>query len=265
VAVTFDDGYRDNFTCAFPILKQFGIPATIYLATGYIGSGQMPWYDRVRLAFKLTTHSRFSMSELGGPSGKLDEIASRLRTMEQTLSWLRSIADSERQSSLTQVCQNLGVPCDLNLPNQMLRWEDIRLMTSDNINFGAHTVMHPVLSRIPASELKREVEGSKRMIENKLQLPVTHFAYPFGQSQDFNALAKDAVRTAGFKTAVTAIWGLNEPKDDPLELKRFTPWETDSAEFKLKLDWFRFRAPHAGKTQTPEQISASAMAREAHL
>jgi len=265
VAVTFDDGYRDNFTCAFPILKQFGIPATIFLAAGYIGSEQMPWYDRVRLAFKLTTHSLFSMTDVGGPSGKLDNLASRVRTMEQTLSWLRRSADSERQSSVAAVCQNLGVPSDLNLPNQMLRWEDIRPMAKHNISFGAHTVTHPVLSRIPAYELKREVEGSKSMIENKLQLPVTHFAYPFGQLRDFNALAKQAVREAGFQTAVTTIWGLNQPGDDLLELKRFTPWETDPAEFQLKLDWFRFREPHSGKTEESKQVSASVIAGEARV
>ena len=59
IAITFDDGYRDNFVCAFPILKKLGIPATIFLATEYMDSGQLPWYDQVRLAFKLTTRAHF--------------------------------------------------------------------------------------------------------------------------------------------------------------------------------------------------------------
>jgi len=251
VAVTFDDGYRDNFLCAFPILKQFSIPATIFLATSYIGA-ELPWYDQVRLAFKLTTRQHFSVTVANGPGGALQDTPRRLQTMEQALGWLRGLPDQERQPALNALFEALGVPPGITLPNQMLQWDDIRQMTKHKISFGAHTMTHPVLSKIPASQMKREIEGSKRAIESRLQLPVSHFAYPFGQSQDFNGQAKQAVQDAGFKTAVTTIWGLNQPDDDPLELKRFTPWETDPAEFKLRLDWFRFREPRSlTNPQTP--------------
>jgi len=263
-AVTIDDGYRDNFVCAFPILKQLGIPATIFLATGYIDSGQLPWYDQVRLAFKLTTRAHFC-AEGGGPGGSLKPLCSRLGLMERTLGWLRRMPEWRRRSALDDVFCGLGVASDLNLPHEMLRWEDIRQMSKHNIRFGAHTVTHPALSQIPASRLKSEIEGSKRTIEKHLQQPVSHFAYPFGQAQDFNAEAKHAVRDAGFRTAVTTIWGLNEPGDDPLLLKRFTPWETSLAEFKLKLDWFRFRQPQKLRDSHPEQTSSSPVAREARV
>jgi hypothetical protein len=179
--------------------------------------------------------------------------------MERTLLWLRGVSESERRSALDAVCRALNVPSDLNLPNQMLRWEDVRQMSKHNISFGAHTVTHPVLSKIPEPQLQREILGSKRTIENRLQVPVSHFAYPFGQSTDFNAQAKQSVQEAGFKTAVTTIWGLNEPDDDLLELKRFTPWEADPAEFKMKLDWYRFRAPQkeAERKAPPAATSSS--------
>lgn len=262
-AVTFDDGYRDNFICAFPILKQLGIPATIFLVTGYIDAEQLPWYDQVRLAFKLTTRTRFLISERGGPGGCLNTLSNRLRFMEQTLAWLRRLAESERRRAMGEVFRALGVAHDLNLPNQMLRWEDVRQMSKNNVSFGAHTVTHPVLSRIPASELKQEIEISKQTIENRLQLPVSHFAYPFGQTNDFDEQAKCAVRSAGFKTAVTTVWGLNDPEDDPLELKRFTPWETNPTEFKFRLDWFRFRESQKAIGRTGEQVTASSLAQEA--
>lgn len=262
-AVTFDDGYRDNFICAFPILKQLGIPATIFLATGYIETEQLPWYDQVRLAFKLTTRTRFLIAQRGGPGGCLANLSSRLRFMEQTLGWLRGMRENERKQALADVFRALGLPPDLNLPNQVLRWEDIRQMSKSNITFGAHTVTHPVLSRISAAELKQEIDGSKKSIENRLQLPVSHFAYPFGQTDDYDLQAKYAVRSAGFKTAVTTIWGLNDPEDDPLELKRFTPWQTDPAEFKLRLDWFRFREPQRSSEILSKQATASSVAQEA--
>jgi CelD/BcsL family acetyltransferase involved in cellulose biosynthesis/peptidoglycan/xylan/chitin deacetylase (PgdA/CDA1 family) len=264
-AVTFDDGYRDNFVCAFPTLKQLGIPATIFLATGYIDSEQLPWYDQVRFAFKLTTKSRFSVGDMGGPGGCLTILSSRLRLMEQTLGWLRDIPEAERGTALSAIYRVLGVPDDLNLPNQMLRWEEIRQMRKQGISFGAHTVTHPVLSKISGSALKREIDGSKKVIETRLQTPVSHFAYPFGQARDFSPQAKNAIREAGFKTAVTTIWGLNEPGDDPLELKRFTPWETNLAEFKTRLDWFRFREPQRIDARKPGRAATPPMVQEARI
>jgi CelD/BcsL family acetyltransferase involved in cellulose biosynthesis/peptidoglycan/xylan/chitin deacetylase (PgdA/CDA1 family) len=263
-AVTFDDGYRDNFVCAFPILKQLGIPATIFLATGYVDSGQLPWYDQVRLAFKLTTRAYFSVDR-GGPGGSLKVVGSRLSLMERTLGWLRRIPEVERGPGLQEVFRELGVASDVNLPNQMLRWEDIRQMSKQNISFGAHTVTHPVLSQIPVSQLKPEIEGSKRTIEKRLQQPVAHFAYPFGQAADLNNEARHAVQAAGFTTAVTTMWGLNELGDDPLLLKRFTPWETNLAEFKMKLDWFRFCQPQKVSEPTSLQTAASFPAQEARV
>jgi len=262
VAVTFDDGYRDNFVCAFPILKKLGMPATIFLATAYIGSGQLPWYDQVRLAFKLTVRRQYSVAIPGGPGGPLHDQCSRLRSMEQSLGWLRWLPECERQPALWALFESLGVPPDLTLTNQMLQWDDIRQMSKHKICFGAHTVTHPVLSKISPKQLQQEIEGSKRAIENRLQLRVKHFAYPFGQMHDYNGQAKQAVRDAGFQTAVTTIWGLNQPDDDLFELKRFTPWETDPAEFRLRLDWFRFQEPRTLSGNKDVQPKPTAIGQE---
>ena len=70
-------------------------------------------------------------------------------------------------------------------------------------------------------------------------MPVMHFAYPFGQPEDYSGNSKRMVQEAGFKTAVTTVWGFNPPQQDLFELKRFCPWESDVAMFALKLDWYR--------------------------
>jgi peptidoglycan/xylan/chitin deacetylase (PgdA/CDA1 family)/CelD/BcsL family acetyltransferase involved in cellulose biosynthesis len=240
VAVTFDDGYRDNFLCAFPILKSLAIPATVFLATGYVESGELPWYDQIRLAFKLTKRKQIALSG-GGPSGKLDESPARARFSETVLRWMRGLPQAERKAAIVEVFDALHVPHQPNLPNQMLRWEDIRQMAKCGISFGAHTVTHPVLSRCSGKEVRKEVFESKQAIENRLQTPVVHFAYPFGQTQDYSLQAKQIVREAGFKTAVTTVWGVNEPDSDPFELRRFAPWDSDPAEFQLRFDWYRLR------------------------
>ncbi len=239
-AITFDDGYRDNFTHAFPVLREFGIPATIFLITGCIEQSQLPWYDQVSLALNLTTERRLELGGADSSNVSLEGDANRVRAMKMVLEWLWAMPESERLRSMAELFQALQVPAHLNLPNFMLNWDEIRQMAKHGITFGAHTVTHPVLAKLSRPRLEQEILGSKKTIEDRLQLPVRHFSYPFGQRFDFNEEAKRVVQQAGFETAVTTLKGFNSPEDDPFELKRFNPWETDPAIFSFKLDWYRF-------------------------
>lgn len=237
--VTFDDGYRDNFLFAYPILKELGIPATIFLATGYIGTGDIPWYDKVRLAFKLTACQRVSLSGLGGPDGPIGTQDQKLQVLARTLNWLRGLEEQARSHTLAELYRELRVPSSLTLPNTMLAWDDVRRMSKDGITFGAHTITHPVLAGLPKQQLEREILGSKKTVEDRLQLPVRHFAYPFGKHFDYGPVAKQVVQDAGFASAVTTVYGVNGPAEDRFELKRFCLREPDAGIFALKLDWYR--------------------------
>jgi len=237
--VTFDDGYRDNFLFAYPILKELGIPATIFLATGYIGTGEIPWYDKVRLAFKLTACKRICFTEVGGPEGAIETQEQKLQVLARMLNWLRGLDEKTRSQILNELYRELRVPESLTLPNVMLNWEDVRRMSKDGVGFGAHTITHPVLSGLPKQQLEREILGSKKTVEDRLQLPVKHFAYPFGKHFDYGPIAKQVVQDAGFATAVTTVYGVNGPAEDRFELKRFCLREPDAGIFALKLDWYR--------------------------
>jgi peptidoglycan/xylan/chitin deacetylase (PgdA/CDA1 family)/CelD/BcsL family acetyltransferase involved in cellulose biosynthesis len=250
VAITFDDGYRDNFTSAFPILKDLGLPATIFLATGHIGTGTIPWYDQVCLAFKLTTRHALPSIMEGAPAGALESRKQGLALLEGMLDWLRTIDDGSRVEAIKILFRTLGVPCSLSLPNYMLNWDEVRQMLPSKISFGAHTVTHPVLSRMPVKSLRQEVLQSKKTIEQKLKVPVRHFAYPFGRDMHCGEAAKRIVSECGFETAVTTEFGLNQPGDNLLALKRFTPWGRELGTFAMQLDWYRF----AG-FEKPEQAS----------
>jgi CelD/BcsL family acetyltransferase involved in cellulose biosynthesis/peptidoglycan/xylan/chitin deacetylase (PgdA/CDA1 family) len=241
--ITFDDGYRDNFLHAFPVLKALGVPATIFLTTGSIESGEPPWYDQISWAFKLTAERRLSIGPYGSPDGSLEGRAERLQALRKCLAWLRGVDAAERQRIIPRLLDALHVPAPFALPNPMLDWDEIRHMAKQNIAFGAHTVSHPSLARLTATQLHAEIAGSKNKIEEKLQIPVRHFAYPFGQPSDIGAEAKRMVQQAGFSTAVTTIWGFNRPGEDLFELKRFSPrfnpWDFDPGTFAMMLDWYR--------------------------
>jgi peptidoglycan/xylan/chitin deacetylase (PgdA/CDA1 family)/CelD/BcsL family acetyltransferase involved in cellulose biosynthesis len=239
VAVTFDDGYRDNFLHAFPILKNLAVPATIFLTTGSIEGGESSWYDQVSLAFKLTVQPHLSIGRPGSPALSLEGRAKRLEGMSKTLGWLRGLEAAERNRIIPCLFDALQVPATLSLPSPMLNWDEVRQMAKQNIAFGAHTVNHPSLAKLDAAQLHAEIAGSKNKIEEKLQLPVRHFAYPFGQPADIGPQAKSIVKLAGFSTAVTTIWGFNRAGDDLFELKRFNPWDSNPGIFAMMLDWYR--------------------------
>ncbi len=255
VAITFDDGYRDNFTSAFPVLKELGIPTTIFLATGYIGTGVMPWYDQVCLAFKLTARARLEGDSLGWPAGSLASREQRVALLDRTLPWLRQMDDDARRKTLPALFHALGVPSSLTLPNYMLNWDEVRQMRAQKIMFGAHTVTHPVLSRVTAARLREEICESKKTVEQKLQTEIRHFAYPFGRPTDYSEEAKRCLREHGFRTAVTTEFGFNSPGDDLLALKRFTPWANDQASFVLQMDWYRFAGVGSADSK-PAEIQA---------
>lgn len=254
VAITFDDGYRDNFLYAFPVLRELGLPATLFLATGYIESGELPWHDQVRLAFKLSTQRRLSLGDLGGPEASLDSPRERIQALASALAWLRRLTEKSREAALPELLRSLRVSPPLTLPNIMLSWDEIRRMTQHKVDFGAHTITHPVLAGLSPGRLEEEIGGSKRTIEGRLQLPVRHFAYPFGRPFDIGDRAPAIVRQAGFATAATTIWGCNRPGDDPYSLKRFTPWESDLGAFAMRLDRFRMAdCRRAGSQERPLQ------------
>jgi len=247
VAITFDDGYRDNFSSAFPVLKEMGLPATVFLATSHIGSDELTWYDKVFLAFKLTTQTQLTLEPAGVIRAPLETLAARLQTLSRVVLALRAMDETRRQQTTAELFRALRMPAKLHLPNFMLDWDEVREMSRHGIQFGAHTQTHPVLAGLSRERLDAEITGSKRVIEEKLQVLVRHFAFPFGSRNDFDRMAKQAVEEAGFETAATTIWGYNSPHEDRFELKRFTPWESDPRLFALKLDWYRLRGI-AGET-----------------
>jgi hypothetical protein len=152
---------------------------------------------------------------------------------------LRALPDAQRKQSLGQILREIGGAGDRELRDKMLTWDQVRHMKAQGIEFGGHTVTHPFVSKVPADRLDWELSTCKQRIETELQEPVGYFAYPNGQPDDFTEGVKAAVRRAGYRAALTTIWGLNSPASDRLELRRGGPWETNAAMFASKLDWYQ--------------------------
>jgi peptidoglycan/xylan/chitin deacetylase (PgdA/CDA1 family) len=239
VAVTLDDGYQDNYHNAFPILERYGLPATIFLTTGSMDSGEPLWFEQLAYALKTTRQDFVDLEIDSSPRFWLRAQTERMESNGRIFSLLRALPDTERLRWLARIFQKLSIREDGVLKGRMLTWDQVRYMQSRGIDFGGHTVTHPFLSRMTSEQITWEVAECKRRIEAELQIAVPHFAYPNGREEDFGLSNKDLIRRAGYRAAVTSIWGTNYGSTDPMELRRGGPWEPSAAQFAYKLDWYQ--------------------------
>ncbi len=239
VAITFDDGYQDNHQYAFPILQRFGLPATIFLTTGSIDSGEPLWFEKLALAVKKTAQEYIDL-EIDIPRRFwMRTPAERLQTNGRIFRLLQQLDDAGRLRLTDEILRQLGGADDPERRKKMLTWDEVRYMKTCGIDFGGHTVTHPFLAKMSREQVAWEAGESKRRIEEELQQPVDYFAYPNGREEDFGRWNKQVIREAGYRAAVTTIWGTNDRSTDPMELRRGGPWEETPELFAYKLDWYQ--------------------------
>lgn len=198
VVITIDDGYKDNYRYAYPILKKYNIPATIFLTTGHVGTGDLYWFDKVRYIIHHADLDELNLSEVGAFSLRTeqDKFQSKWRLTER----LKKLPDRRKSNLVDSLIEISGVDIPADLGGELiLSWDEIREMNNDGISFGAHTVNHPILTNLSLEQAKWEITKSKKDIENVIGHKVTTFAYPNG---DFNADIAELVRTSGFACAV---------------------------------------------------------------
>jgi peptidoglycan/xylan/chitin deacetylase (PgdA/CDA1 family) len=235
VAVTFDDGYADLYQHAFPVLRRYAIPATIFLTVGAIETGEIAWYDRVFVAFQVASGTELALPTNPPHIVTLGTPEERLRAAIDFISLMRELPAAERRASCAKLESMVVLPRK-STENRMLNWMQIRQMQTAGISFGAHTMTHPVVSRLTEEELYWELGQSKRILEERLQRPILDFAFPFGKNDECGDASASCLARLGFRSAVTTIEGLNRPTTNPFDLRRVSFCEERSiAMFALRL------------------------------
>lgn len=237
LAVTFDDGYRDNYEYAYPILKKFKIPATIFLATGCIGTSGMPWHERVFSFFR--TFSGKSI-RFGGESHDMSEPHRKSDLLVRMINRMRDMDPPSRDLLIDEILSLNPNPDYAAIKRTMMNWDEIREMVGGGIEIGAHTVNHPILSRISRSEAAKEIAESKNQVERQIGRVIHSFAYPNGQRGDYDDAHKSCIREAGFRCAVTTNWGNNDRNSDYFELRRIFLWGSEPETSILLLSYYKF-------------------------
>lgn len=230
VVITFDDGYKDNYTYAYPILKKYNVPATIFLTTGHIGHGEPFWWDKVAYLIQNTTLETLELDELG--VYPLHSIGDKLEAISRVKEGLKIYSEEKKNLLIEKLVIVSGVDIPVNLGKKLiLSWDEVREMKDGGIAFGAHSVTHAILTKLLPEEAKYEIVQSKKDIEDKLGQVITAFSYPNG---DFNTELIKFVQESGFTCAVTCIPRMVSPRTSLHELGRIQPDGNFNA-FKLFL------------------------------
>jgi len=211
--LTFDDGWKDNYTTAYPCLKKFGMPATIFLVTGLIGTRDTYWIERLGKAW----HDPSMLARLRGELANAADPKFRSATLGEVIEYLKHMQADRRQEILTRLLfveQGFSPQHDVD---QMMNWEQVMEMSRDGIDFGSHTVTHPLLPYETDSTVEHELVAAKAMIEEKLGRPVQAFAYPNG---NWDERVRRFVKQAGYSCAFTTQAGWHPIGHDLFALRR---------------------------------------------
>lgn len=247
VAITFDDGYRDNLTVALPTLARHGLPATIFLATDHVGNGSLPWYDRIAPLLDRLDLAAFRQSASGTIPLALDQLIgdyvaavgpSRGTLVNAISEALKLVADIEKERILAALsASSRFLAVDERAP-LMLDWEEVRQMTGSGITFGSHTCSHPILSRVQPDRLEAEMAGSKAAVEAATGVPCRLFAFPNGRSLDCPPDAAALLARHGYAAAFATSSGVNGPSTDRMALNRVAIGNYPRALFAAFLEYW---------------------------
>lgn len=218
VAITFDDGYQSVYEVAWPIMRKYGVLATVYLATDWIDGKAGLWWNDLEELIKIGDLSKLDTEEFcrefqinpavfgrtppNEPHRK--SLLNRLSfdLMKKPTAIQKGAVEYLRRSVLVDPATKLAVP-------EPLDWDQIRLLAAQGIEFGAHTRSHPNLSYVETEDAYAEIAGSKAVIESQIQKKITGFAYPYGYDVAGYSRFQPMLKEIGFTYACLSWWGCN--------------------------------------------------------
>ena len=232
LCITFDDGYRNNHAVALPVLREFGVSATFFVATAYLRGGLM-WNDQVIESVRAHAGATLDLQARGLGVYDLRSDERKLCSLAELLAKLRYLAPAQRQSAVEAIARHVGA----RLPERlMMNGGEIAAMRAAGMEIGGHTVNHTILTTLSAADAEREIAQSRADLEAVLGERVDLFAYPNGRPGiDYTGEHVACLRKLGFAAAVTTGRGYAAAATDVLELPRVALWQMSTLRTQLHL------------------------------
>ena len=228
VMVTFDDGYRDNYTNAFPILKSHGVPATFFITTGFLDVPLVPWWDEIAWMVRRSPLEALDVNDWTTTPVPFDQ-PHREIAINRLLTIYKNLPGAVTRQYVEFLAQALDTGrCPQQIAQELwMTWDMTREMKKSGMTFGGHTVTHPILANIPREQQDFEIGTCRRRLIEELGEPIDAFGYPVGGSKSFNADTREALIRHGYKWAFAYMGGYcRHGHQDRLTMPR-TAIETD--------------------------------------
>jgi len=220
VAVTFDDGFKDNVRVAAPILNRFGIPGTFYVLIGSVDQSKAPWYCLLRHAFFTSRNSKW-MDPFSGTIHDLTDSEAREGAFVNAVGVCAKSSAPAREELVQNVVRSLDREPFPNESDLMMNWDDARSLAKSGHVVGSHTMTHPNVAHISAEDARNELNESKLKLEEELGEPVKHFSYPHpALNPQWNETTLKITEELGYATAVTTTSGAVRADARPLAIPR---------------------------------------------
>jgi peptidoglycan/xylan/chitin deacetylase (PgdA/CDA1 family) len=220
-AITFDDGYLDNYANAFPVLKSHDATATFFLITTYVGTATVPWWDEIACLMRFTKERSLKLRIPVPATIKLDE--DRETSIRTVLRRYKLPENHDYDGFLSELREQTKSILP-KAERRFLSWDEAREMKAAGMEIGSHTCSHRLMSQLTPEEQAIELRESKAELERQLGTRVGSFAYPVGTRDAFTPVTEGLARAAGYSIAFSFHGGINRPGAiRPMHLYRTTP------------------------------------------
>lgn len=222
VVLTFDDGYRNNLTEAYPVLRAHDAPFTVYLATGFADRTAVPWWD---LLVSLVGHVPQLSMRVGDQTLELPSrsLGQKRTACRRAATALCRVSEDEQRGAIEASARAHGIDPEQLVVREMMSWDEVRALAEDPlVTIGAHTVGHYALARLDADRARREMAESRDRIAEMTGSRPRHLAYPYGSRRSASEREFTLAAELGFTTAVTTRRGVLTPESRMMALPRIS-------------------------------------------
>lgn len=258
--LTFDDGWRDNYTNAYPILKKYDVPAIIFISTDYVGTNNIFWHEQLQellnsipVDLDIITIDKVLADWPNKIRSTVCEIIKQPKSKRQLIiNELITMLKPFNPKKINNLIIKLSKQYKQELIDEplVLSWDEIHEMSKNNIYFGSHTKSHAILTQIEEDKLNQELNESKRILEKWVEKPIYYFSYPNG---NYNEKIANSVKDAGYIAAFAMVSGKIFSNNNLYEIERNMIKEQSSRGingefsellFKVELSGIRNRIKH---------------------
>lgn len=205
IVLTIDDGYRDFYQFAYPILKKHSVPATFFVTTSFVDQSDWLWPDKISYLLQSSKTKGLVVKFNNENYFELDGA----EVWEKIIDYLVMLPNKKRIKAIKKLADTVSVHLPEHAPDKYaaVTWSQLNEMKKNGIEIGSHTLSHPILSTIEdTSILENEIIESKRVIEGNLAVSISSFCFPNGQKSDYNDETIKIVRKAGYSCSVAATF-----------------------------------------------------------